>query len=138
MATNFHSTTLQNPDAGPSSLFIPAPNQRYNVGLDRDTFVPNPALCSHGSAKLRQMYKQRFAFIGKIMGAGMRTSNPLGLDLPPLIWKRFLGEEVTLRELADVDERFVRALQVVRQHDNESTWPHVALTGSASVVGCAR
>jgi hypothetical protein len=66
------------------------------------------------------------------MRAGMRTSNPLGLDLPPLIWKRFLGEQVGISDLvltllallvqkykywrtdvrqAGVDERFVRALR---------------------------
>jgi hypothetical protein len=71
-----------------------------------------------------------------MMGAGVRTSNPLALDLPPLIWRRFLGEEVTVRDLADVDERFVRALQSVRLHDCPATWPHLALSGSASVVGC--
>lgn len=98
--------------------------------------MPNPALCSYGSAKQRQLYTQRFAFIGKMMGAGVRTSNPLALDLPPMIWRRFLGEEVTVRELADVDERFVRALQKVRLHDAEASWAHVALSGSASIVGC--
>ena len=107
------------------------------MGFNRDTFVPNPALCSQGSIKEQQSYRQHFAFIGKIMGAGMRTSNPLGLDLPPLIWKRFLSEPVTVQDLAGIDERFVRALQVIGQHSAVSSWAALGLTGAASVVGCA-
>ena len=70
-------------DATP--LFIPVPNSRHMVGFNRDTFLPNPACCA--SLHLRQ-----YTFIGKLMGSGMRTSNPVGLDLPPLVWRRFLGD----------------------------------------------
>ena len=43
------------------------------MGFNRDTFVPNPALCSQGSIKEQQSYRQHFAFIGKIMGAKGQT-----------------------------------------------------------------
>jgi hypothetical protein len=41
------------------------------VGFNRDTFVPNPSVCSQGSSKQQHSYRQHFAFIGKIMGAGL-------------------------------------------------------------------
>ena len=61
-------------------------------------------LCVYPSTCIQeqQLYKEHYTFIGKIMGAGMRTSNPLGLDMPPLIWKRFLLQDVSVRDLAGV------------------------------------
>ena len=81
---------------------------------------------------------RQYTFIGKIMGAGIRTNNPLGLDFPPLIWRRFLQEpvcsergalrssdmlvQVSVQDLSGVDERFVRAIEAIRTHPCADTW----------------
>ena len=74
------------PQSPATGLFVPVPNSRNATGFNRDTFLPNPACTS-------PLHIRHYRFIGKLMGSGMRTSNPVGLDLPPLFWKRFLGEE---------------------------------------------
>lgn len=107
------------------------------MGFNRDTFVPNPAVCTHASPKVQEFYKLRFAFIGKIMGAGMRTSNPVGLDLAPLIWKRFLGEDVTVRDLAGIDERWVRAWQLLKLLPQKDSWNALGMSAWAAQVGCS-
>jgi len=43
---------------------------------------------------------------------------------------------VTARDLAGIDERFVRSLSLLRLHGLESSWASLGLTGSASIVGC--
>lgn len=114
-----------------TSLFVPVPNSRHNVGFNRDTFLPNPACQS-------AMHLRQFRFIGKLMGCGMRTSNPLGLDLPPLFWRRFLGEECSVRDLATVDERFVRAVEALRTHPSAESWPELRLSAVAAAAGAVQ
>jgi len=43
---------------------------------------------------------------------------------------------VTARDLAGIDERFVRSLSLLRLHRLESSWASLGLTGTASIVGC--
>ena len=43
---------------------------------------------------------------------------------------------MTARDLAGIDERFVRSLSLLRLHGLESSWASLGLTGSASIVGC--
>lgn len=84
------------------------------------------------------MHLRQFRFIGKLMGCGMRTSNPLGLDLPPLFWRRFLGEECSVRDLATVDERFVRAVEALRTHPSAESWPELRLSAVAAAAGAVQ
>lgn len=115
---------LQSPATG---LFVPVPNSRNATGFNRDTFLPNPACTS-------PLHLRHYRFIGLLMGSGMRTSNPIGLDLPPLFWKRFLNEEVSLRDLAGVDERWVRAIESVRTTNHESAWKELASSPVVAIV----
>lgn len=115
---------LQSPATG---LFIPVPNSRNATGFNRDTFLPNPACTT-------PLHTRHYRFIGMLMGSGMRTSNPVGLDLPPLFWKRFLREEVSLRDLAGVDERWVRAIESVRTASNPLAWRELVASPVAAVV----
>ena len=115
-------------DATP--LFIPVPNSRHMVGFNRDTFLPNPACLS-------PLHLRQYAFIGKLMGSGMRTANPVGLDLPPFVWRRFLGEAVGLRDLSGVDERFVEAGEALRGAASEQEWDELRHSSLPTIIGCA-
>eukprot|EP00808_Paulinella_micropora_P005785 g1370.t1 len=77
-------------------LFIPSPNQRGNVGSYREKWLPNPAANS-------PMHLAMFDFIGRLIGLAMRTGDFLPLDLPSLIWKSLLHEEITSEDLLSID-----------------------------------
>ena len=131
---------LQQPQPHPTALFLVSPNCRATAGgtIGREAYVPNPWVCVRGSPGQRAHFRQQFAFLGKVMGAGLRTSNPLGLDLPLLVWKRFLRQDVTVDDLADCDERFVRALQTIRTCDDAAAWAALPASTAAMLVGCCR
>eukprot|EP00456_Euglypha_rotunda_P080404 TRINITY_DN77831_c0_g1_i1.p1 TRINITY_DN77831_c0_g1~~TRINITY_DN77831_c0_g1_i1.p1 ORF type:complete len:173 (+),score=25.24 TRINITY_DN77831_c0_g1_i1:89-607(+) len=69
-------------------LFIKCPNQRSGVGVNREKFVPSPSAT-------KPLHLSLYEFLGKLMGLAMRTGTLLNLDLPSIIWKPLVDEEVT-------------------------------------------
>ena len=69
------------------TLLVRVPNFTLSVGNNREAFVPNPSANS-------PLELQMFEFIGKLMGIAIRNKEYLNLTLPPLFWKRVVGEEV--------------------------------------------
>ena len=61
-------------------LFLPTPNHRSNIGNYRDCWLPRPSLTS-------PLHISMYTFIGMLMGGAIRSSEPLGLYLPPVVWK---------------------------------------------------
>ena len=45
-------------------------------------------------------------FVGKIMGIALRINNPLPFDLPSLVWKILVSEEINRFDLKAIDESF--------------------------------
>jgi HECT-domain (ubiquitin-transferase)/Concanavalin A-like lectin/glucanases superfamily/SPRY domain len=84
-------------------LFIPCPNQRNNVGLNREKYVVNPASTS-------SLHISMYEFVGVLMGTALRSGETLNLDLPALFWKQMLDEDVELEDVEGVDKLFVQAL----------------------------
>jgi hypothetical protein len=41
--------------------------------------------------------------MGRLMGIALLTRSPLPLDLPPLVWKKLVGDVVNVDDLRDVD-----------------------------------
>jgi hypothetical protein len=62
---------LQSPQL--SNLFIACPNQRENIGKNRNHFIPNPS--ATGPLEL-----SCFEFVGRLMGLAIRSGNLLNLD----------------------------------------------------------
>jgi len=51
-----------------------------------------------------------YEFVGVLMGIALRTSNTLNLDLPSMVWKQLLDEEVDQSDLEAVDKLCIQAL----------------------------
>ena len=81
-------------------LFIPTPNNRGNIGVDRELWMPNPGLRDVSAHTL-------YSFVGMIMGGCLRSDEFLPLALPQLFWKTLAREKPTLADLAQVDSAFV-------------------------------
>jgi len=84
-------------------LFIPCPNRKNAVGLNREKFVINPS-CQ--SATHMAMYE----FLGMLMGMALRTGETLNLDLGSIIWKKLIGGSVDTVDLEGVDKLCIQAL----------------------------
>lgn len=87
-------------------LFVPTPNGVKGTGGLRDRLVPNPTATTPTDLRM-------FEFLGRLMGVGVRLNFPLPLRLPPLVWKAFVMDTATVKDLADVDFDFARHLSVV-------------------------
>ena len=88
-------------------LFIPTANHAGNLGENREAWTVNPSATS-------QIDFELFGFIGKLMGAAIRTQNNLGLSLPPLFWKKLIHEPVTLADLRGVDVCQVQIIEMLK------------------------
>lgn len=79
----------------PLPFFIRSPNQfsRSDSNTFRDTYTANP------SCNLFDEYE----FIGKLMGACLRSKETLALYLAPFFWKKLSGESITWADYSSVD-----------------------------------
>jgi len=84
-------------------LFIPCPNKRNDVGLNREKWVINPS-CS------TSLHIAMYEFIGVMMGIALRTGETLNLDLPAITWKKLLGIRCDDSDLETIDKLCVQAL----------------------------
>jgi len=56
-----------------------------------------------------------FRFVGRLFGLAIRSRHCLNLSLAPCIWKRLLGEPITVRDIISVDVRTGRVLKVISE-----------------------
>ena len=68
-------------------LFLPSPNQRHNIGDQRDKFILNPAA-------RRPLHMSMYQFLGRLMGGCVRGGEPLPLYISSLVWKRLVGDPI--------------------------------------------
>lgn len=102
-------------------LFVNCPNSD-GYGEDQFFFVPNPSLGKNNNVNLQglteekgdnifrntscckeSIYDSLYTFVGRLMGISIRTQIPLNLDIPPIIWKLILGEDISLKDLKQID-----------------------------------
>jgi hypothetical protein len=91
-------------------MFIPTPNAEHKFGEDRHKFTINPSANT-------SFYLQLFETLGILMGCAMRTDSHFTLDLPALLWKKIIGEEVTMTDMEHVDKHFVDNLRHLENCD---------------------
>lgn len=101
------------------TLLLPVPNARNHVGDNRDTFLPNPDAT-------RPVEVQMLEFMGKLLGIAIRSKEYLDLNLPPLFWKKLVGEPVGAADLESVDVVVMQALREVQAAPRE----HPMFTGA--------
>ncbi|DAZ99415.1 TPA: hypothetical protein N0F65_004048 [Lagenidium giganteum] len=91
-------------------LLLPTCNSQHNVGAGREKWVLNPGATS---PTLLQMYE----FLGKLMGVAVRSKQYLALNISTLIWKKLVGENVTVDDLAAIDSMVVNSMKKMRTID---------------------
>jgi hypothetical protein len=96
-------------------LLVPTSNNTNNMGEYRDAWIINPSAKS-------QTELEMFKFLGKLMGAAIRTQNNLNLSLPPIFWKSLLRERLTVKDLKTMDLCTVTILEILKNPEsNELT-----------------
>ena len=65
---------------------------------------------------------ERFTFIGTLMGAAARFNGFMELDLPALLWRSLLGEQIGVREIHGIDADLASHLEAVLSIDDEAAW----------------
>jgi len=83
-------------------LFIPCTNaqlaqEEVGIGNNRDKYIPKPS-CNDPT------HMKMFEFLGKLMGVAVRSSTPLPLDLPSVVWKPLIGLPTSIKDLKDIDQ----------------------------------
>lgn len=115
----------------PLPFFIRSPNQHQSdLNTFRDSFVPNPSC----------LLFQEYEFIGKLMGACLRSKESMPLYLPPLFWKKISGETISWKnDFVTVDAAEVKLIDSIEKmskeeydlkYANEITWSCVLSDGS--------
>ncbi|TMW68516.1 hypothetical protein Poli38472_005984 [Pythium oligandrum] len=91
-------------------LLIRSANAQHNVGAGREKWVLNPGATS---PTLIAMYE----FLGKIFGVAIRSQQYMSINIANLIWKKMVGERVTVEDLALVDSMLVSSMDKIRRID---------------------
>jgi len=93
-------------------LFIQCPNAQQGLGENRDKWLVSPSADS-------PLYLSMLEFFGRLMGLSVRTGALLTMDLPPIFWKRLVGQKVDLRDLQQVDVSAVNTIEYLRKCTKE-------------------
>ncbi|KAF0700480.1 Aste57867_9009 [Aphanomyces stellatus] len=88
------------------------PNAAHNVGLGREKWVVNPT--AFHSVRLR---RRILAFLGKLMGASVRSKDYFALDLAGLMWKLMVNEDAAMEDLEALDKMLVQSMSKMRSID---------------------
>ena len=115
----------------PLPFFIRSPNQHQSdENTFRDSFIPNSSC----------LLFQEYEFIGKLMGACLRSKESMPLYLSPLFWKKISGETISWRnDFVTVDTAEVKLIDSIEKMDkveydlkyaNELTWSCVLSDGN--------
>uniref|UniRef100_A0A7S3NE73 HECT domain-containing protein n=1 Tax=Euplotes harpa TaxID=151035 RepID=A0A7S3NE73_9SPIT len=85
-------------------LLIKTQNHKNDHGLNRDCWTINP---SSTSPSHLEMYK----FLGALIGMAFRAGHVIDLKFPPIFWKKFIGDPITLDDLNGSDAYAVQAIK---------------------------
>jgi hypothetical protein len=115
-------------------LLVPTPNARGQVGDAQDCWVPAASAAS-------PVFLAMYAFVGKLMGLAVRGQHILNLDLPPLVWRALVGEQLSLADLRAVDVHGAAAIEAVataaaRGATDDESFAELAQAPTWSVTLC--
>ena len=99
-------------------LLVPAPNAALGV-RGRDRWVPAPSL---PGATLSQLEREQYQFLGALMGTAARGGAFMELDLAPVVWRKLLGEAISVADLSAIDERIAQFLTHLGGVEDEAEW----------------
>lgn len=98
-------------------FFIRSPNQSQDSSnVYRDTYIPNPS-CS---------VKDKYFFVGQLMGAMFRSQESLVLSLSQFVWKNLVGEPVSwTRDFVTIDSaevKFIDSIETMKREKFEDSF----------------
>jgi hypothetical protein len=93
-------------------LLIPTQNNKHQHGVGQDLWILNPSATSPSHLEM-------FKFLGALMAMGLRSGHNIMLRLPSLFWKNFMGEEVTIEDLEEID---AYAVQGIHELETIKSW----------------
>ena len=96
------------------TLFIPTPNNREQIGLNRSAYVPRPSATS--VSELNQ-----YRFVGMLMGLAMRNGELLYLDFPSIVWKFLCEDSVNESDVMAIDALSFKLVTVMKQLEQSIT-----------------
>lgn len=108
-------------------LFRLCPNGHHGIGDNRGMYLPDP---SATSVEHRRLY----VFLGRLMGLStLDAGRSVPVDFPPLVWKKIVGEPVSMSDLRAIDEHtfiFLRRVSDPRLKPStfESRFPDLNFT----------
>ena len=91
-------------------LFIKTPNNKNEIGQNRDKYMPNPLAKG-------QLNKEMYYFIGNLMLHAITSGNVLNLNLHPIFYKKLLGQEISFNEIETLDKlsyKFILSLESIK------------------------
>ena len=110
-------------------LFIKTPNNKNEIGLNRDKYIPNPL------AK-KQLYKDMFYFIGNLMLHAISSGNVLNLNLHPIFYKKILKQDISFNEIETLDKlsfKFINSLEALKdENEFNKNYPDLFFTVHSS------
>jgi len=92
------------------------PNGKFNIGLNRDKFLPRP---SYNSPSHLELYR----FLGVLIGITLRTKGNFIINFPTMIWKALINETPTLQDFEAIDSSALKALDSVRNIEQTGVTP---------------
>lgn len=95
-------------------LLIKSQNNKNNHGQFRECWIPNPASRSPTHIEL-------FTFFGVMLGWAIRTTSSLQLDLPPIFWKKIIGQEINEWDLKQIDTYTWQMIDGLKKYLKKST-----------------
>ena len=98
-------------------LFTPTPNARRMSapGLSYRTLAAGPPSAEQAA---------QLVLVGQLIGGCLFSDENLLLDLPPLLWKQFVGTEVLPQDWECVDTEFYHSLCTPPQEDPDTSSPY--------------
>ena len=96
-------------ETGVLPLLIKTPNNKTEVGTNRECFLLNPEAAS-------PTHLEMFHFLGCIIGFGIMSKSPVPLNLAPTVWKQLLGESFNMSDLDGIDTLSAKALKDLLGH----------------------
>lgn len=94
-------------------LFVKSPNSVGDIGLNRDTIVPNPSLPQS------KLYKDGYFFVGQLIGFALRTGFHLELSFPPFVWKRLLNQPVGRPDIVTYDHHAFNIIDEISRLESQ-------------------
>ncbi|CAN0085310.1 unnamed protein product, partial [Laminaria digitata] len=79
--------------SGALPVLIRCPNAVSDVGINREKWLPNPAVGREGSSAA--LHGEMLLFLGRLMGVAIRSQQPLDLDMPSIVWKQLVRSPIT-------------------------------------------